>query len=694
MKQSRILFTGFVLTIAVSFVTFVWGLSLQERYDKLSHYSHDLLYDAGKMDKIKADIWHISALKGSPGVDTEIREMQGHVLDFKIQEYKDKFSRLVAAYIISRNMSNATTVQNTILSIIKNEQNDINLKLNLVEKQSDFAETQLMWVLRLQILFITVLIILLLSVITLRFMRIRNYLNAFSSNLEKGIFRSLALPVPQGDDYTNYLISVRENISLFTHRMVYLINKLHAFKSKKNDVDKSKNIIRQFMDKTKALFTGIVDYVVRLSDSNNNLLQIAEGVQASASEIANGAEALAQDAENLSKITGILYDNVSSLSDKAKLIYDSHENIVSLISTLDANVQSSSKTILSTSTLITNVFQNFLALQEHFMKARALSETIASLADKTDLLALNAAIEAAKAGDAGKGFAVVADEIRLLAEKAKDASENTSNILETLFDVISKGSETARDLVNDIESSISNIESVARTTEQIISVSQNNKALSNDIVNQSDVLLKQTTDLQLLTQRVGSLSEENATASNELLQSMSEQVSLVSALQDASKDMVNYVNECSRQHADSLNETLSIENVLGEFDSIYNISDEMENLIGAGRDTIYFDDSISVGHKQLDKEHIQLLNIINVLYKGENAYDALLEYVKYHFRHEEELMKNSGYPGYKKHKKLHDEFIKKIYSLRGANVDEIYKVTKDWLVNHIMKVDKQYSSYI
>jgi len=62
-------------------------------------------------------------------------------------------------------------------------------------------------------------------------------------------------------------------------------------------------------------------------------------------------------------------------------------------------------------------------------KISKITETLDSIASRTNLLALNAAIEAARVGIEGRGFAVVADEVTKLAERSRRESGNIGSIV-------------------------------------------------------------------------------------------------------------------------------------------------------------------------------------------------------------------------------------------------------------------------
>lgn len=80
-----------------------------------------------------------------------------------------------------------------------------------------------------------------------------------------------------------------------------------------------------------------------------------------------------------------------------------------------------------------------------------LTDTILSIAAKTNLLALNASIEAARAGEAGKGFVVVADEIRVLADNARGTANSIQEISEGAVTAVMQLAENAKRMVQFVD---------------------------------------------------------------------------------------------------------------------------------------------------------------------------------------------------------------------------------------------------
>jgi len=122
-------------------------------------------------------------------------------------------------------------------------------------------------------------------------------------------------------------------------------------------------------------------------------------------------------------------------------------------------------------------------------------------------------------------------------------------------------------------------------------------------------------------------------------------------------------------------------------------------------------DEYSVGAELLDADHKKLLGLINNLQTAvhyqtgdefeKEALDNVIDYTKYHFAREEQMMKEAGYKDFEAHKQEHQKMILKIdalvmeYNLQGHEVlKEITLFLKNWLVSHINGTDQAYSSLL
>lgn len=119
----------------------------------------------------------------------------------------------------------------------------------------------------------------------------------------------------------------------------------------------------------------------------------------------------------------------------------------------------------------------------------------------------------------------------------------------------------------------------------------------------------------------------------------------------------------------------------------------------------------SVGIESIDNDHKKLLSLINNLQTAahyqtgetfeKQALDDLVDYTKYHFSREEQLMRENDYPDYDLHKAEHIRMIEKVsnylslYNEKGHEaLAEIADYLSDWLIHHINGTDQRYSSHL
>lgn len=224
-------------------------------------------------------------------------------------------------------------------------------------------------------------------------------------------------------------------------------------------------VARSIAAPVKRVSNGLNDNATQVSTASSQIskasMQMAEG----ASEQAASIEETSASLEEISSMTKKNADNASEadslMRDANRIVGKANDSMAGLTISMDEIAKASEET-------------------------SKIIKTIDEIAFQTNLLALNAAVEAARAGEAGAGFAVVADEVRNLAMKAKDAAQNTADLIEGTVKKIKEGGSQVSS-TSEIFSEVATIarkvgelvgEIAAASGEQSEGVEQVNKAVS------------------------------------------------------------------------------------------------------------------------------------------------------------------------------------------------------------------------
>ncbi len=118
---------------------------------------------------------------------------------------------------------------------------------------------------------------------------------------------------------------------------------------------------------------------------------------------------------------------------------------------------------------------------------------------------------------------------------------------------------------------------------------------------------------------------------------------------------------------------------------------------------------LSVGIDAIDRQHQRIVDYINMLHDarlrqdGEAvaaALDGLVDYTLTHFSFEEELLAEAQYRFAVPHKKVHQQFIRRIgdfqqrFALGEDLSAQIQEMLTEWLIKHIKHEDMDYAATV
>jgi hemerythrin-like metal-binding protein len=121
-------------------------------------------------------------------------------------------------------------------------------------------------------------------------------------------------------------------------------------------------------------------------------------------------------------------------------------------------------------------------------------------------------------------------------------------------------------------------------------------------------------------------------------------------------------------------------------------------------------DKYSLNVTEIDEQHKKLVSLVNDMYdamhegKGWDMIGTVIaefvDYTDYHFKAEERLLRQNGYPEYDEHKEMHDKLSRKAHSIKEAfdrgntpTAIEVMLLLTNWLNTHILEEDRKYKPY-
>ncbi|GAB0056845.1 Bacteriohemerythrin [Candidatus Magnetaquicoccaceae bacterium FCR-1] len=486
---------------------------------------------------------------------------------------------------------------------------------------------------------------------------------------------------------------------------------------------------------------AVVEIINRINEQTSMLALNAAIEAAGAGEAGKGFAVVANEVKALARQTSeatlliqeqimAIRDQTRAAKEKTDIIHESVERINAANEAIDMSVNAQSE---MTDRIVQAVDKVALATGEVNASTEALQTSASDVARAADQAALGSreiadsaeqiALSAQEMYDrtqltveSAESIQQTAERTNQLAIEVRDKADNSLKVVETMHGIVNHFQA-----MSDVVSGISEALYTAQARMYIGSEPFNIRRIKEAVID-----LMYRLHLAVATRDPTLASQINDPACCDVKRWLRD------ALQESHLDLPLY-QKMEATHAQLRQTAFEILNLIPHEDRQESLSDaliffhelrrvffEQLNQLYLGRSDdryahpplILWHKTLSVGVEAFDIDHKNLLELINQLHTAmqenqgvpqiKEILDDLLNYAITHFSREEQVLADHGYPGLDAQHQQHERFLHYITERNNAMdqgdsfalAAEMLKYLKDWLLQHILKHDMAYTSFL
>lgn len=281
-------------------------------------------------------------------------------------------------------------------------------------------------------------------------------------------------------------------------------------------------------------FRGLVDSV---SKNSVHLYKISESLTSGVTETSQGASQinstmqfiLAATTKQLEKLSETEKAINSLLANINRIIEESHESANIAKKNADMakvgydKVKKNHEALMVLQGFSQNTTDSINTLNADTLAISEIISIIKGIADQTNILAMNASIEAATAGEAGKGFAVVAEEIKNLSFQTTEATNNITQLIQTILTGVQDATRTVVESMNEINNCTKMSEDAEVALNEIMAASlENENKVENIILGVEEEMQRNSREVGDSLKSLDAINHENGRSIEDITASVQE----------------------------------------------------------------------------------------------------------------------------------------------------------------------------